>query len=84
MSRNVGKQTPTVAASHLRVTDTPCKKDSDQPLSNIQANQKMLAANERSLRFTAPTAVYRYVVVLAVGTKIMCVIMNKGVRNIIH
>jgi len=84
MSRNVGKQTPSVATSHLRVTDTSCKKDSGQLHSNVQANQKMLEANERILRFKAPTAVRRYLVVLDVGTKMMYVGMNKGVRNIIH
>jgi hypothetical protein len=30
----------------------------------------MLEANERILRFTAPTAVHRYLVVLEAGTKI--------------
>jgi hypothetical protein len=84
MSRNVEKQTPIVAASHLRVIDTSCKKDSSQPHSNIQANQKILAANDRILSFTAPTAVGRYLVVLEVGTKIMYVSMNKDVRNIIN
>jgi hypothetical protein len=84
MSRNVGKQIPSDAASHLSVTDTWCKKNSGQPRSKIQANQKTLAANERSLRITASTGVYRSLDVLEVGTKMMCVNMNRGVRNITH
>jgi len=83
MSRNVEKQIPSDADSLLRVTGTSCKKDSGQPHSNIQANQKM-ATNERRLRCTAPTAVHRYLVVLEVGTNMTYVSTNKGVRNIVH
>jgi hypothetical protein len=42
----------------------------------------MLAANERSLRFTVPAAVHRYLIVLEVGTKMMYVSMNKGARKV--